>query len=179
MKQLYILRHAQAAGSGHTDKERELTEQGFSDAEALGGAMLNAEFVPDFVLCSTAVRTRQTLKAALKGMGNTSPAIDYREHLYNASHGDYLAAIQGVATHINALLLVGHNPGIHALAASLANEDNPSMVSRLSAGYAPATLTVLKCDIEDWAALRPYENKVLAVMEATEYNGADRPTRWM
>ncbi|MGH1397968.1 MAG: SixA phosphatase family protein [Alphaproteobacteria bacterium] len=184
MKQLYILRHAQAAGTpvGGTDKDRELTAQGVSDAKALGAAMAAAEFLPELVLCSPAVRTRQTLRsalAALEEISGISPVIEYPEALYNAPQGDYKAALQGVVADVASVFLVGHNPGIHALAASLVNEDHPSMVSRLAAGYAPGTLSAIRCDIADWRDLQPYENGLIAILEATEYNGTDRPTRWM
>ena len=63
--------------------------------------------------------------------------------------------------------------------ARLAAEDGSAAVDRLSMSYAPATLTVLECDVEAWDAVKPYANVARAVHETTEYNADDRPTRWM
>jgi len=58
-------------------------------------------------------------------------------------------------------------------------DDGSAAAERLLMSYAPATLTVLDCDIDDWTAIKPYANRVTAVHETTEYNADDRPTRWM
>ena len=99
--------------------------------------------------------------------------------LYNSDFDLLLNAVHEVDNAVNTLLLVAHNPGIHTLAARLAADDGSPLSERLLMGYAPATLTVLECEIESWENLQIYSNKVAAVHETTEYNAEARPTRWM
>lgn len=183
MKTLLLLRHAQALGTaiGGTDKTRKLSPNGLADAKALGALMARDGLTPDAVLCSAATRTRETLDSVIEGMDSSSDqwSLDYLDALYNADYHVLYDAIKNADAEAETLLLVAHNPGIHALAARLAAEDGSAAVDRLSMSYAPATLTVLSCDIGDWADLAAYANAVKAVHETTEYNASDRPTRWM
>ena len=180
MKQLMILRHAQALGvePGGDDKSRKLSPKGIEDAKALGALMERQNLQPDLVLCSAAVRTRQTLDGLLNVIA--VGRIDYSDTLYNADFSVLLNAVQGQSNDINNLLLVAHNPGIHTFAARLASDESEQfLIERLMMSYAPATMTVLQCDIENWADLEVYQNPVLAVHETSAYNSDDRPTRWM
>lgn len=179
MKTLLILRHAQALGTeiGGSDKTRKLSPNGIEDAKALGKLMAKDGLQPDAVLCSAATRTRETLDAVMGALDDTS--VNYLDTLYNADFDVLLNAIHEVNDDTETVLLVAHNPGIHTLAARLAEDDGSAHVDRLSMSYAPATMTVLECDVESWAEVKPYANKARAVHETTEYNADDRPTRWM
>ena len=179
MKRLLVLRHAQALGTetGGTDKTRKLSPKGIDDAKALGRLLAREGLLPDAVLCSAATRTRETLDAAMESLEDTQ--IEYLDRLYNADFDILLNAIHESSKDVETLLLVAHNPGVHTLAARLAADDGSAAVDRLSMAYAPATLTVLECDVEEWAQVKPYSNKAKAVHETTEYNADERPTRWM
>lgn len=179
MKKLLILRHAQALGTevGGSDKTRKLSPKGFQDAQALGRLMVKERLIPDLVLCSTATRTRETLDGVLEEV--EADKVDYLDRLYNADYDTLLGALRELGEEPESVLIVAHNPGIHTLAARLANDDGSVHVDRLSMSYAPATLTVLECDINDWADLDPLVNQARAVHETVEYNSSDRPTRWM
>lgn len=179
MKRLLILRHAQALGTetGGTDKTRKLSPNGVKDAQALGALMAREGLQPNAVLCSTATRTRQTLDAVIESLEDTK--IEHIDRLYNADFDLLLSAIHEAADDVETLLLVAHNPGVHTLAARLAADDGSAAAERLLMSYAPATLTVLECDVDAWDAVKPYANVVKAVHETTEYNADDRPTRWM
>ncbi|MGB0719793.1 MAG: SixA phosphatase family protein [Bdellovibrionales bacterium] len=183
MKTLLLLRHAQALNTeaGGTDKDRKLSPKGISDAQALGALMARQSLIPALVLCSGAVRTRQTWDGVSKGLGDLdADSIDYLDAFYNAAPGVLLSEIQNISSDIDTVLVIAHNPGIHALAAMLANDDNaPQMLTRLTASYMPATLSVLECDIASWAEIKPYENRLAALHETIDYNADQRPTRWM
>lgn len=180
MKRLLILRHAQALSTepGGTDKSRKLSPKGKADARALGGVMLKQDLRPDLVLCSPATRTRETLECVSEGLGALKS--EFPDAFYNASPAVYLQGVHGVADEAaQSLLIVGHNPGVHALAGSLVNEETPTLLNRLSSSYAPATLSIIECDVERWGDIEPYENRLMGILEASEYNGPQRPTRWM
>ena len=159
MRQIFVLRHAQALSSGGlSDRERKLSPKGLDDARALGVLMRAKGYQPDLALCSPAVRTRETLDCVLEAL--EAPKIDYIENIYNGSLDDYLALLQNVHSEFDRVLIVGHNPIIHALAANLALDDGSAEAGRLTMGYAPGTLTVLEFAGDRWSDLVHYENKV-------------------
>lgn len=110
MKSLILIRHATAAdfGSG-PDRERPLTEEGTQDAQDQGEWLANKGAVFDRVLCSTAVRTRETAEFA--GLSVTH----YLDAIYEASVGELIRLLE---SHSDAdhIALVGHNPGIAGVA---------------------------------------------------------------
>src|SRR4029077_20302042 len=72
------------------------------------------DVLPVRVLCSPALRARQTLEAALGDIESTE-----EPRIYEASAGELIALVDD---HADAprLLLVGHNPGFETLVALLA-----------------------------------------------------------
>ena len=117
MKRLIVLRHAKAerrAQSGE-DADRALTPDGLSAAVAVGQALAAAGLIPDVALVSPALRTRQTFDAISPAL----PDVHLRtvEGLYNAPAATLQEAAE--AADANTVLLVAHNPGVHALALSL------------------------------------------------------------
>jgi phosphohistidine phosphatase len=67
---LYLLRHAKAAWAlpGQKDFDRTLDDAGFADAEIVADIAADRGLRPDLVLCSTAVRCRQTADALRRAM---------------------------------------------------------------------------------------------------------------
>ena len=82
MPQLLLMRHGKAVqGAGLADRERRLTPRGRRDSEAMA-KVLARDFRPDRILCSPAVRTRETLAAVLAGVGEATEVI-FLDALYN------------------------------------------------------------------------------------------------
>ncbi len=177
MKQLFMLRHAQALPpeSGE-DRERKLSPNGLEDSKALGQDMAKKGYRPDFILCSPSVRTKQTLEGVMGAMEEAP--MDYPDILYNASAGDLLHLVQQADDSAQALLLVAHNPGIYELAARLTGSGSNTLMARLSGGYKPGTLSVLSCPCEKWTDIAPGENELTDLLEPLDYNAPARPTRW-
>lgn len=117
MRELILLRHAHAepAATGQDDRDRPLSATGLAEARGAGDWLRQHGLRPDRVLCSPALRTRQTL-AALGELG----CSDVREEpaIYAASPGT-LAALADAHADAACLLIVGHNPGLERLAALL------------------------------------------------------------
>lgn len=116
-REIVILRHAQAqaAGVGQSDASRELTVHGRAEAEAVRRWFTEHALAFDGVLCSPAVRARQTLDLALAG---AAADIRIEPRIYEATPGtliDVLDAARGAGR----VLLVGHNPGLEQLVALL------------------------------------------------------------
>jgi phosphohistidine phosphatase len=151
MRKLFILRHADAAlaAPGQPDKLRPLSPVGRREAQVLGEKMKAMKLFPQYVVCSPAKRTRETY-AALEGFLPETACV-YPEYLYNAGLEELLKAIGGFADTYSSAMIVGHNPGIHALARTLAGDD----AGPIAFAYKPCTLTVIDCACESWALLDP------------------------
>ncbi|HPF77667.1 MAG TPA: histidine phosphatase family protein [Alphaproteobacteria bacterium] len=155
MPKLYLLRHAQASSSLHTDdKGRSLTPHGTEQAKAIAKHLRDV----DLALCSSAKRTQMTLNAAQEN-GADIKKTDIMDKLYNAGAGDILSILQEQDK--DNILIVAHNPGIHQLANLLAGKGTSSQLMQLQLAYAPATLSVLDCPITNWRDIQPQGNELI------------------
>ncbi len=154
-KTLVLMRHSKAAqGLGGPDHDRRLTERGHRDAESAGAWLREQGLVPDLVICSTAVRTRQTWDAACHG-GAQAEFVEFRKKVYHGDAGEVLETIREDGADMSTILVVGHNPAMAELTSLLADGEGSSEAHEaLSAGFATTGLAVLKCTA-DWAALEP------------------------
>lgn len=156
-KTLYLLRHAQAESALNCDdKDRPLSAQGIQQAEKVG--LYLKEKAIDSVICSSAKRTRMTLKAVQEN-GEEFENIEYSDAAYNAPVGELLNIIQ--ASSADNILLIAHNPGIHMLANIFINDDENANTEKLKIFYRPATLSIIECDIDHWKDIQPHENKLI------------------
>jgi phosphohistidine phosphatase len=142
---LLVLRHGQArnAPPGERDFDRPLSTAGHRAAATLGPVVRALE--PELVLCSAAVRTRQTLEAL-----ELAPSVEvaYERGLYGAEAEELLEHVREVDDDNAVVLLVGHNPGVHNLVTELTGGDRVPQ-------FKPATLAVLDLDAERWWAVGP------------------------
>jgi phosphohistidine phosphatase len=150
-----VLRHAKAAGErgGADDFERGLTARGEKEAAAAGREMRKRGWAPDLVLCSSAQRTRDTLRIVLEALRDAAPAaeaIRYEDPLYGASLETLTAFVSACPGDARRVLIVGHNPGLDALLEHLAAAPPP----RKANGKLMTTATLACLETEaDWAAL--------------------------
>jgi len=155
---LTLIRHSKAENSqGRPDHDRELAPRGRRDARAVG-VWLGDPSHPialDLALCSTAERARQTLEGICSG-GAAFSQTRFDERIYNASAANLLEVLREVPDSVNAVLLVGHAPGIPVLATALAHHDSDSadLLDRLSLGFPTSGLAILGFD-GGWAKLAP------------------------
>ena len=81
---LVLLRHAKAEhGLDVPDHDRPLTLRGRRQSAEVGTALAEAGLVPDLVLCSSSVRTRQTWELARGPLG-AEPEVVFSDELYDA-----------------------------------------------------------------------------------------------
>lgn len=155
MKTLYILRHAKAAPEDRAgDAERPLMKRGRKAAAAMGAYLAGLEPPPALVLCSTSLRTRETLDAILPELDN-EPQLFFEDVLYLASASRLLDRLQRLPEQAASVLLIGHNPGLHQLAVALATD-----AGELADGFPTAALAVL-CVSGRWSALCPRQAKLV------------------
>lgn len=139
---LVLLRHAKADWPQVPDHERPLADRGRQDAPAVGRRLVHDRVTPDLALCSTSARTRETWKLVAHELPQR-PRTVYEERLYEATLGDLLALVSETPDDIGTLLLIGHNPGVHALADAMAGTGEGDALARMSRGFPTAAFAVL------------------------------------
>lgn len=156
VNRLLLLRHAKAEQAGPTDHERPLALRGRRQASAVGAALRADDLVPDRVLCSSALRTRQTWDLVRGGLGpaGAEVAVEIRDELYDAGPQDVLALLVEL-TEAATVLVVGHEPTMSTLALRLAGPTStPDVVDRVRHGVPTAGWSLLETDTA-WDELGP------------------------
>lgn len=151
---LILMRHAKAdPGWGIADFDRGLSRQGTSDAQVAGAWLLENSFLPEMVLCSSALRTRQTCTWVSHELGELAPTAGLSDRLYEATDAQILAEINATPERVRCLLVICHQPAVQELAMRLASADSEMGATMdLSSGFATAGLAVLRTGRE-WAEL--------------------------
>ena len=122
-KRLSLVRHANAEqDSDVRDFERPLSRKGRNEAEEMAKRFLERELVPDLILSSAALRTRETADTFARVLAVPARLLQADDSLYLADGEQILAAIRAVGPRVTHLMVIGHNPGISAAAISLAPE---------------------------------------------------------
>ena len=120
MRTLMLLRHGKTEDSrpGHRDDERRLTPAGEQQVAELGDHLRREHVQPDVVLCSSAMRARQTVEA----LGLITP-VEVVDRLYTAGGDEIVTLIRDLDDDIERVLVVGHSPALPAVAQELADPD--------------------------------------------------------
>jgi phosphohistidine phosphatase len=122
-KRLTLIRHASAdQDSDVRDFERPLSRKGQGEAQDMARRFQERNLVPDLILVSAALRTRETADIFAKTLGVAARLLQADDSLYLADGEHILTAIRGVGPRVRHLMVIGHNPGISAAAISLAPE---------------------------------------------------------
>ncbi|MFB4197767.1 SixA phosphatase family protein [Streptomyces carpaticus] len=142
-RRIVLLRHAKADWPDVSDHDRPLAERGRKDAPVAGRWLAGTGITPDLALCSTAARTRETWKLVAPELPRR-PRTVYDERLYEASLGELIAVLNETDDQVRDLLLIAHNPGVHALADALASHAEGDALNRMNrSGYPTAAIAVL------------------------------------
>ena len=115
MKRLILMRHAEAGWHiNMDDHQRPLSDSGIRDAKKIGSWLKEKAYIPDEVISSTSVRTRETLGYFLEDC----PQI-FKRSLYLAEADQIKSTLQTLS--LETVILLAHNPGISQLANDLMN----------------------------------------------------------
>jgi phosphohistidine phosphatase len=159
VKLLYLLRHAKSSWDepGLADADRPLAPRGRRAARTVAEHVHEEGIAPSLVLCSSALRARQTL-AALVGVLPAGVEIRIEDGLYAADADELLERLLAVPAETPSALVVGHNPGLHELALLLASAG--AGLERFPTG----ALATLRLPAEDWRELRPHTGELAALV---------------
>lgn len=155
MRHLYLLRHAKSAwdAPGRNDKERPLAPRGRKACRQLGRFLAELDPRPDQVLCSTAVRARQTWEGCVAA-GHLDWPVTFRDDLYMAAAEQMLRLVRQLPGTVKAVLLVGHNPGMEAFARALAGHGSDTdAIARLSEKYPTGGFAAFAIPTGSWSSL--------------------------
>ena len=145
-KTLLLMRHAKSSWKEGDvkDCDRPLTKRGKKDAPMMAQLLKKEQLLPDLVLCSTAKRARHTVRAMIEELEISKEIVMEMESLYLAEPQAYMDAIREQSDEANCLLVVGHNPGLEALAQVLSD----SVLS-----LSTSAVVEIKLPIKKWSAL--------------------------
>ncbi len=150
-RRLILLRHAKSSWQDPSvrDDDRPLAPRGRRALVLVAEHLRTSELEVDLVLCSPARRTRQTLD----GLGlSADTEVRFVQEIYEATAGQLLELVNLVDSRYRTVLLIGHNPGMEALAAGLVADGDDEPLSALREGFPTAALAVLSWD-RDWPDL--------------------------
>lgn len=141
-RRIILLRHGHADDSAQ-DFDRPLSPAGRDAARRAGTSLASAGLLPDIVLTSSAPRALATAELAARAAGYAG-AIQAERALYLASDAKYLGELRRLPVQAGSVWLVGHNPGLSALARELCGHPG---------ALAPAQYASIELELDDWAEL--------------------------
>ena len=152
---LYLLRHAKSSWADATldDHDRPLQAKGRRRAGELRTWMEERGLGCDLVLCSTALRARQTLDVVLPALGD--PVVREVARLYGAGAADIVAMLKRTGGRVERVMVVGHDPVLQQTAVALAMTADGDAMDRLRRKYPTAALAMLTFGTAGWASLAP------------------------
>jgi phosphohistidine phosphatase len=160
MKTLYLLRHAKSswADTGIDDLDRPLAPRGQRAAEKIAKHLRQQGAAPAIVLCSSARRARETLALVAPAFGSVTEHV-VEEGLYAASAAQLLSRLRRIPDRTASVMIIGHNPGLHDLALTLA--EHGARLERHREGFPTTALAVLRSPIASWRELGPGDAKLV------------------
>jgi phosphohistidine phosphatase len=146
VKTLLLLRHAKSSWDEPTvaDFDRPLAARGRRDAPRLGRFLGSSGVVPDFVLCSTAKRARETWKLVAKA-AKYDGRVDYADQVYEATTERLVRLVRSLPAEAETAMLVGHNPGFEDLIHMLCTPDG-----RMGLLVPTGTLACVELGVDRW-----------------------------
>ena len=145
-RRLILMRHAKADYPlGVPDHERPLASRGNREAPAAGAWLVENDLIPDYIICSDALRTRSTCAWVLSELGEKGPTPYIDSRIYTASVSALCSIINEVPDTVGTLLVIGHQPVLQELALRLASADSDEeAVYELAMNYPTLGTTVLE-----------------------------------
>ncbi|MBI1261963.1 MAG: histidine phosphatase family protein [Rhizobiales bacterium] len=162
MKRLCLFRHAKSdwRDAGLNDFERPLNERGRKAADFMAHFIDQSQWRPDAVLCSTAVRARETF-APLQALLGTGMPVQFIDRLYHAMPDVLLEVIHAEASDdADTLLVIAHNPGLALMAADLAPAETDEAMAH-GDGMPTGGFIVFEFDVDHWRDVKEHQGRLV------------------
>jgi phosphohistidine phosphatase len=172
MHTLHLLRHTKSNwDDGEDDHRRPLAKRGREGARLVGETLPSAIGALDLVLCSTALRARETAELALARY-KPAPRTLYEDALYLATPAILLQRLRQLDETNDAVMVIGHNPGLHELAIALAAPGS-SGFSTLANGKFPTGVRASFAIATAWAEIAGTRHKLIDYVTVKSLGGKD------
>jgi phosphohistidine phosphatase len=163
MPTLMLMRHAKSSWDRPelADLDRPLAPRGQETAPLIARYIKESNWQPDLVLCSPAERVRETWRLM-------SPVLDRPircktlRAIYPGAPSRLLEALRRADDDVHILMLIGHNPGLGRLAASLCASGPKKALARMHAKFPTAALAVIGFDVDRWSGVAPATGRLEA-----------------
>lgn len=110
------------------------------------------KLIPDRALVSTSARTRETWGLVAKAFAKTPP-VEFESTIYEAAPEVILKAIRATEPKAKTLLVVGHNPGMQQLAATLIASGDIEARQRLLEEFPTSAFAMISFATDSWHGL--------------------------
>jgi phosphohistidine phosphatase len=152
-RRLHLLRHAKSSWDDDSlpDHARPLSPRGTTAAERMRRRLEDGDVRPGLVLCSTALRARDTLERVLSSLG--APRLLLEDGLYHTRAETLLERVRAVPDDVCEVMLVGHNPGLENLIELLAVPG--PLTSEVAEKFPTGALATLESEAGTWSELEP------------------------
>lgn len=156
MRTLLVMRHAKSDWDADyaDDHERPLNQRGTRSARLMGRVLAEKGRVPSLVITSSAVRARSTATLANEA-GEWDAEIILDPNLYGTGADDAIQ-VASMASDVDRLMLVGHQPAWSALVSKLTGH---------RVDMKTATVAVIEVDIDHWSKLPGEQGRLAAVLQ--------------
>ncbi|WP_405011056.1 SixA phosphatase family protein [Kitasatospora sp. NBC_01539] len=156
-RRIIVFRHAKADWPNQVpDHDRPLADRGRHQAPESGRWLADSGINPDYVLCSSSLRTRETWKLAAHELPKRARRTVYEDRVYEAAPGEIIAVIQETPDEFADLILVGHNPGVLGLTQVLAgDEGDRDALNRLRLTSFPTSAVAVLSFAGPWKSVEP------------------------
>lgn len=94
----------------------------------------------------------------------TVPQVVIVDALYGAASADYVNAISEFGGTARRLLVVGHNPTIHATALALAGSGDKVLRARLAEKFKTAALALIAFKGNSWSEMLPGSGELVSLL---------------
>ena len=160
---LLLMRHAKSdwPTSAGNDFERSLADRGNKDAHRIGRWIQEHNWLPDQVICSPAIRAKQTIDHVCQQIGMDSGTVEYDKRIYEADQNHLLNMLKETNSLTTRLLMVGHNPSFSDLLNFLCSDSTHPSVDRSMSSAALAVIT-LKAP---WSALDQGSGELMSLIQ--------------
>jgi phosphohistidine phosphatase len=167
---LWLLRHAKSSWDDPDmeDVDRPLAPRGARAADRMRDYLDAEEIRPELVLCSSALRTRETLARILPGLGSEL-TVRIEPSVYSFDADALLQRLQQLPADVGSVMLIGHNPAMQELASVLAAEGD--RLDELRRGFPTAALAEVDLG-GSWRTLAPGTGRLTRFIVPRELGSA-------
>ncbi|GMQ80838.1 MAG: histidine phosphatase family protein [Rhodothermia bacterium] len=148
MKTVILLRHGKSDWDADYvgDHRRPLAGRGQKASIKVGKFLARTNQLPGLVLCSTALRTRETLELAMDAGEWTDVDVKYDNTIYHAGYDQMLRCLAALPDEVDRVMVVGHEPTASLLAGQL--------IGGASLNFPTAAVARIDLNLEHWKSCR-------------------------